>query len=87
MVAIDPRPVWGDPDVDAVDWVLAGTVDFATLRQRIGRLAELVPGQSPDRVLRWCQAFAIIVAAPRIWARRDDEETRFLIALARYDVR
>ncbi|QCD60389.1 aminoglycoside phosphotransferase family protein [Streptomyces hawaiiensis] len=22
MVAIDPRPAWGDPDFDAVDWVL-----------------------------------------------------------------
>ncbi|MEU6097010.1 aminoglycoside phosphotransferase family protein [Streptomyces sp. NPDC047079] len=28
MVAIDPRPTWGDPDFDAVDWVLEGAADL-----------------------------------------------------------
>lgn len=83
MVAIDPRPAWGDPDFDAVDWVLEGVVDLAELEQRIERLAALVPGQSPDRVLGWCRALAALIAVPRICARRDDSETQFLMALAR----
>jgi streptomycin 6-kinase len=82
-VAIDPRPAWGDPDFDAVDWVLPGAVDLAELGQRIEELAALVPGQSPGRVLAWCRALAALLAVPRICAGRDDPETGFLVDLAR----
>ncbi|MEV5159975.1 aminoglycoside phosphotransferase family protein [Streptomyces sp. NPDC053728] len=82
MVAIDPRPAWGDPDFDAVDWVLEGAADFSVLEQRIGELAELVPGQSPQRVLGWCRALSALIAVPRMCAGRDDAETRFLVSLA-----
>ncbi|MFJ8363486.1 aminoglycoside phosphotransferase family protein [Streptomyces sp. NPDC093984] len=84
MVAIDPRPAWGDPDFDAVDWVLAGVTSFAVLERRIERLARMVPGQSPRRVLRWCRALAAVNAVPRVCAGRDDAETRFLLLLAGY---
>jgi streptomycin 6-kinase len=83
MVAIDPRPAWGDPDFDTVDWVLEGVVDRAELEQRIKRLSALLPGLSPDRVLGWCRALAALNAVPRICKRRDDSETGFLMALAR----
>jgi streptomycin 6-kinase len=82
MVAIDPRPAWGDPDFDAVDWVLEGATGLAMLEQRIEELAAMVPGLAPDRVLRWCRALAALNAVPGICARRDDAETRFLMALA-----
>ncbi|MER6104461.1 aminoglycoside phosphotransferase family protein [Streptomyces sp. NPDC001832] len=82
MVAIDPRPTWGDPDFDAVDWVLEGVADLATLEQRIEELAALVPSLSPHRVLDWCQALAALIAVPRRCAGRDDVETQFLMALA-----
>lgn len=82
MVAIDPRPALGDPDFDAVDWVLAGVVETTELKQRIEKLAALVPGQSPDRVLGWCRAVAALIAASRVCARREDSETQFLMALA-----
>ncbi|MFE1321428.1 aminoglycoside phosphotransferase family protein [Kitasatospora phosalacinea] len=55
LVAIDPRPSWGDPDFDAVDWVLTGP---GTLERRVGDLAALVPGLSPDRLHAWCRALA-----------------------------
>uniref|UniRef100_A0AAU3GS97 Aminoglycoside phosphotransferase family protein n=1 Tax=Streptomyces sp. NBC_01401 TaxID=2903854 RepID=A0AAU3GS97_9ACTN len=83
MVAIDPRPAWGDPDFDAVDWALDGATDLAALERRIETLAALVPGLSPRRVLAWCRALAILDAAPRMRAGRDDAETRFLVTLAR----
>ncbi|MEV8309757.1 aminoglycoside phosphotransferase family protein [Streptomyces flavidovirens] len=83
MVAIDPRPAWGDPDFDAVDWVLEGAGGLAELEERVGKLAALVPGQCPDRVLGWCRAGAALMAVSRVCARRDDPETRFLMALAR----
>ncbi|MFD7730307.1 aminoglycoside phosphotransferase family protein [Kitasatospora phosalacinea] len=54
-VAIDPRPSWGDPDFDAVDWVLTGP---GTPERRIADLAALVPGLSPDRLHSWCRALA-----------------------------
>jgi streptomycin 6-kinase len=82
MVAIDPRPAWGDPDFDAVDWVLEGAADFAVLEQRIEELAALVPGLSPRRVLGWCRALAALISVPRMCAGRDDAETQFLVALA-----
>ncbi|MCP9962507.1 hypothetical protein LUX05_16085 [Streptomyces somaliensis] len=65
LVAIDPRPAWGDPDFDAVDWVLGGATGPAVLEERIGELASLVPGQSPDRVRGWCRALAVLNALPR----------------------
>ncbi|WP_418960318.1 aminoglycoside phosphotransferase family protein [Streptomyces tritici] len=82
LVAIDPRPAWGDPDFDAVDWVLEGAADIGVLEDRIEELAELVPGQDPHRVRGWCRALSALVAVPRIRAGRDDAETRFLMALA-----
>ncbi|MGW4985646.1 aminoglycoside phosphotransferase family protein [Streptomyces mirabilis] len=81
MVAIDPRPTWGDPDFDAVDWVLEGVADPAMLEQRIEELAALVPGLSPRRVVGWCRALAALIAVPRMCAGRDDADTRFLMAL------
>ncbi|MEU3690348.1 aminoglycoside phosphotransferase family protein [Streptomyces narbonensis] len=81
MVAIDPRPTWGDPDFDAVDWVLEGVADPAMLEQRIEELAALVPGLSPRRLVGWCRALAALIAVPRMCAGRDDAETRFLMAL------
>jgi streptomycin 6-kinase len=82
MVATDPRPAWGDPDFDAVDWVLDGAQDVGELERRIEELAVLVPDLSPDRVLGWCQALATIILVARLIARRHDEETRFLLTLA-----
>lgn len=82
LVAIDPRPTWGDPDFDAVDWVLEGVADPAVLEQRVEELAALVPGMSPRRVLGWCRALAALIAVPRMCAGRDDAETQFLMALA-----
>ncbi|MBL3668987.1 phosphotransferase [Streptomyces sp. M2CJ-2] len=82
MVAIDPRPAWGDPDFDAVDWVLDGVADPAVLERRVARLAALVPGMSPERVLGWCGALSALIAVPGVCAGRDDAETRFLMTLA-----
>ncbi|WGD41694.1 aminoglycoside phosphotransferase family protein [Streptomyces cathayae] len=81
-VAIDPRPAWGDPDFDAVDWALDGVEDASVLERRVERLAALVPGMSPERVLGWCGALAALIAVPRVCAGRDDAETRFLTTLA-----
>lgn len=82
LVAIDPRPTWGDPDFDAVDRVLEGVRDLGALERRAERLASLVPGQSADRVLAWCRALAAFEVVPALCAGRDDPRTRFLLALA-----
>ncbi|GGV45852.1 aminoglycoside phosphotransferase family protein [Streptomyces griseoflavus] len=82
LVVVDPRPTWGDPGFDAVDWVLEGVADPAVLERRVEELAALVPGMSPRRVLGWCRALAARIAVPRMCAGRDDAETQFLAALA-----
>ncbi|WP_448317248.1 aminoglycoside phosphotransferase family protein [Streptomyces sp. CO7] len=82
LVAIDPRPTWGDPDFDAVDWALDGVTDLPALERRAERLSSLVPGQSADRVLAWCRALAAFEAVPALCAGRDDARTRFLRTLA-----
>ncbi|MDN3259193.1 aminoglycoside phosphotransferase family protein [Streptomyces sp. CSDS2] len=82
VVAIDPRPAWGDPDFDAVDWVLDGVLGLDVLEDRIGELAGMVPGQNPGRLSAWCRALAPLIAAPRVCGGRDDAETGFLVALA-----
>ncbi|MEW1863820.1 aminoglycoside phosphotransferase family protein [Streptomyces sp. NPDC088194] len=83
LVAIDPRPAWGDPDFDAVDWVLDAVTDHADLERRIDTLAALVPGMSPARVLRWCRSLGVLDAALRFCAGRHGPETRFLLTLSR----
>ncbi|MEU8950864.1 aminoglycoside phosphotransferase family protein [Streptomyces sp. NPDC048489] len=82
LVAIDPRPAWGDPDFDTVDWVLDSATDRTVLDSRIAELAAQVPGMSPDRVLSWCRALAPAIAIPRLCAGRDDAQTLFLTTLA-----
>lgn len=70
------------PEVAAWCDALPGVSDHATLERRIETLASMVPGLSPERVLGWCRAMAVLFAAPRARAGRDDAETRFLAALA-----
>jgi streptomycin 6-kinase len=83
LVAIDPRPAWGDPDFDAVDWVLEGVVERGELERRVEELSALVPRLSPDRLLGWCRALAALIAIPRTCNRSNDVETEFLVSLAR----
>ncbi|MFJ6140844.1 aminoglycoside phosphotransferase family protein [Kitasatospora sp. NPDC092286] len=81
-VAIDPRPSLGDPDFDLVDWVIDGVTDRPALEERITGLTALVPGSDPERVLAWCRATAVLIAAPRAAAGRRDAGTAFLLELA-----
>ncbi|MCX4759076.1 aminoglycoside phosphotransferase family protein [Kitasatospora purpeofusca] len=81
-LAIDPRACLGDPDFDLVDWALDGVADPAALSARIAALTALVAGSDADRVLAWCRASAVLVAAPRVAAGREDAGTVFLRELA-----
>jgi streptomycin 6-kinase len=60
LVAIDPRPCVGDPAIEAVDWVFyrAGPDEWAA---RCSELAAAL-GCDPDRLWRWCGAFAAMIA-------------------------
>ncbi|MBY8883260.1 aminoglycoside phosphotransferase family protein [Streptomyces sp. PTM05] len=81
LVAIDPRPCVGDPDFDAVDWVLTGVRSEAAVHGRIRWLAELVPGLDEARVRGWCRATAVIIAGPRAARGARDPHTRLLLGL------
>lgn len=85
VVAIDPRPCWGDRATDAVDWMLSDVVDELDLDRRIDWLARDVPAVEPARVRAWCQAFAVIVAASMLARRDDDPVGEFLLRLVATD--
>jgi streptomycin 6-kinase len=61
LVAIDPRACAGDPDFDAVDFVLW---DAAGRREAEARIPELAT--DPERLLRWCAAFVPLIAGVRL---------------------
>jgi streptomycin 6-kinase len=85
LVAIDPRPGLGDPDFDAVDWVLAPGAPQTPeqqVRQRIEELGGLVPGLDGDRLWAWCQASAIIIVVQHLHNRPADSRIPFLLQLA-----
>ena len=82
VVAIDPRPCWGDRATDAVDWMLSDVTDERSLDWRIDWLAGNVPGVDPARVWAWCQAMAVIVAASMLARRDDDPVGEFLLRFA-----
>ncbi|WP_196449408.1 hypothetical protein [Planomonospora sp. ID82291] len=75
LVVIDPRPSVGDPAFDAVDWVLGGGA--ARAQETAARL-----GLDTGRVLAWCRALAVAVAASRLARGRHDTETALLLDLA-----
>ena len=81
LVAIDPRPCLGDPDFDAVDWVLAPGAT-QTPEQRIEELCGLVPGLDADRLWAWCRATAVIIVVQHLHNRPADARIPFLLQLA-----
>jgi streptomycin 6-kinase len=81
LVAIDPRPCRGDPDFDAVDWVLAPGAT-QTPDQRAEELCRLVPGLDADRLEAWCRASAIIIVVQHLHNRPPDSRIPFLLQLA-----
>jgi streptomycin 6-kinase len=77
IVAIDPRPCVGDPAFDAVDWAFLPlsrdhiarddtardhTVGGQRLDDSIAALGGVLPELDTDRVRRWCEVLAVIVA-------------------------
>jgi streptomycin 6-kinase len=83
LVAIDPRPCLGDPAFDAVDWALWPR-DRDQLGRRIEELSSLVPGLDADRLWRWCQASAVIIAVQHLHHRAADDTIPSLLELAAF---
>jgi streptomycin 6-kinase len=80
LVAIDPRPCFGEPAFDVVDWVYwnAEAVDW---KARSHQLAFAL-GIEQDRVWAWCVAFAGMLAANQTMRGRTPEEIEPLLRLA-----
>jgi streptomycin 6-kinase len=82
LVAIDPRPGFGDLTFDAIDWTLDRAASTDEVRERIGQLCGLVPDLDPDRLWQWCQATAAALAVLRLRHRSRDGTTQLLLKLA-----
>jgi streptomycin 6-kinase len=82
LVAIDPRPCSGDVTFDAIDWALDRATSADEVRERIEQLGRLVPDLDRDRLRRWCQATAAVIAVLRLRHRPPDGTTQFLLQLA-----
>ncbi|SDM21359.1 aminoglycoside phosphotransferase family protein [Allokutzneria albata] len=64
LVAIDPRPTVGDVTFDLVDWALAPAVgSVAELERRISRITAALSDVDGERLLAWCSALAVVIAA------------------------
>jgi streptomycin 6-kinase len=61
LVAIDPAPCRGDPAFDTVDLLMWRADDLTTLSARAHDLGYRL-GFPQERALRWCAAFAAMVA-------------------------
>lgn len=61
LVAVDPAPCSGDPAFDTVDLLMWRADDVSTLSARARDLGDRL-GFPPERALRWCAAFAAMVA-------------------------
>jgi streptomycin 6-kinase len=81
LVAIDPRPCVGDPAVDAVDWVFHGARGPDEWEPRSRELASAL-GCDPERLWRWCRAFAALLAAGRTARGAGAEEVAALLDIA-----
>jgi streptomycin 6-kinase len=85
LVAIDPAPCAGDRAFDAVDLLLWQMDDLAALTARVHDLADRLD-VPPERYLRWCAAFAAMVALEHAEAADPHEplsaRTRMLIELS-----
>jgi streptomycin 6-kinase len=85
LVAIDPAPCLGDPAFDAVDLVLWQAEDVDTITARAEQLAPEI-GAEPERLFRWCAAFAAMLALELAEAEASDDTHKrvdALVALAR----
>jgi streptomycin 6-kinase len=85
LVIIDPRPCLGDRTFDAIDWALGRATTEQELAERIHRLCALIPDLDGDRLRRWCQATAVIIAVQHLYRRPPDERTELLLQLAATD--
>lgn len=84
LVAIDPRPSYGDRAWDAIDIALARVTSMDELDDRISRITALVPGLNAGRLRQWCQATAVISVVQRLFRNRHDGVVpdKFLLDLA-----
>jgi streptomycin 6-kinase len=82
LVAIDPRPCSGDLTFDAIDWALDRATSADEVYERIEQLGKLVPDLDRDRLRRWCQATAAVIAVLRLRHHSPDGITQFLLQFA-----
>ncbi len=82
LVAIDPGPRLGDLAWDAIEWTLGRATSTAEIDDRAGQLCALVPDLDRDRLWRWCQATAAVIAVLQLRRRPPDDTTRLLLQLA-----
>jgi streptomycin 6-kinase len=82
LVAIDPRPTRGDPDFDIIDFALTRAATARQARDRVRRLAALVPGLDAGRAWRWCAAAAVINALVALRQDAPAAHTALLLNLA-----
>jgi streptomycin 6-kinase len=77
-LAIDPKPLIGDPGYDAYQLVVHGVHDVAHLRARIDRVAGDL-GIDVDRLRAWTLARSVEWA---LWAGRNDPTTGYAVDCA-----
>lgn len=83
IVAIDPRAGFGDPALDAVDWMFVPMARGGTIDDGIEALAPHVADFDAERVRAWCVAMAPLIALAPLRRGEHSPFTEAVLELAR----
>jgi streptomycin 6-kinase len=83
IVAIDPRAGFGDPALDAVDWMFVPVANGGTIDESIAALAPHVEDFDAERVRAWCVAMAPLIALSPLRRGERSPFTDAVLELAR----
>ncbi|WIX99780.1 aminoglycoside phosphotransferase family protein [Amycolatopsis mongoliensis] len=83
IVAIDPRAGFGDPALDAVDWMFVPVAEGGTIDDGLEALGPHVADFDAERVRAWCVAMAPLVALSPLRRGEPTPFTDAVLELAR----
>lgn len=80
--AIDPRPCFGDPAIDAVDWAMVPLSHGGSLDDGVSALVSAMPELDHDRLTAWCRSLAVLPAIQQLRRHGQTPYVETLLELA-----
>jgi streptomycin 6-kinase len=80
--AIDPRPCFGDPAIDAADWAMVPPTHGGSLGEGVSALASAMPELDSERLTAWCRSLAVLLAIQQLRRHGRTQHVETLLDLA-----